>query len=94
MIKAQAFQKPPCTYQLMTNDGGQSDVFNINGNTGTVELMRVLDYEKDARTYYMKVKAVEPTNPPRSSTVSVSIRKRVHRIWETVCGSDELNNQS
>ena len=63
----------PITYELTTESGGQSNEFAIDQQTGVVDLLRKLDYERDAHQYHLKVKAVENRRPAAAtSTVNVS----------------------
>ena len=56
----------------MTASGLQSTDFAIDANTGVIDLLRSLDYEKDPQQYHLRVRAIENGRPPRESTVNVS----------------------
>ena len=71
-IKAFSHQNYPITYELTTEAGTDSNEFAIDQNTGAVDLLQQLDYEKDPEQYHLKVKAVENGRPPRTSTVNVN----------------------
>lgn len=72
MVKALSHQSLPLAYELTTDTGAQSNEFAIDPRTGSVDLLRQLDYEKDERQYRLKVKAVEGRKVPVTSTVNVS----------------------
>ena len=71
-MKAYSHQGYPISYELMTESGGSSNEFAIDGITGVIDLLRPLDYEKDPTQYHLIVRATENGRPPRYSTVNVS----------------------
>jgi len=70
-IKALSHQGYPLTYELTTESGSQSNEFAIDHSSGVVDLLRILDYEKDPQQYHLKVKVTENGRPARTSTVNV-----------------------
>lgn len=70
-IKALSHQGYPLTYELMTESGSQSNEFAIDHSSGVVDLLRILDYEKDPQQYHLRVKVIENGRPARTSTVNV-----------------------
>jgi len=72
-IKALSHQGYPLTYELTTESGSQSNEFAIDHSSGVVDLLRILDYEKDPQQYHLKVKVIENGRPARTSTVNVCI---------------------
>ena len=72
-MKAYSHQGYPITYELTSASGSQSNEFAIDSNTGVVDLLRRLDYEKDPQQYHLRVRAIENGRPPRYSTVNVCI---------------------
>ena len=72
-IKALSHQGYPLTYELTTESGSQSNEFAIDHSSGVVDLLRILDYEKDPQQYHLKVRAIENGRPARTSTVNVCI---------------------
>jgi len=58
---------------LTTEAGAQSNEFAIDPSTGIVDLLRILDYEKDPQQYHLRVRAIENGRPLRASTVNVSV---------------------
>ena len=74
-VKAFSHQGYPVKYKLTTESGQESVDFAIDRDTGYVDLLRRLDYERDPQQYHLRVKAVEHGRPERTSTVSVSIIK-------------------
>lgn len=72
-IKALSHQGYPLTYELTTESGSQSNEFAIDHSSGMVDLLRILDYEKDPQQYHLKVKVIENGRPSRTSTVNVCI---------------------
>jgi len=73
-IKALSHQGYPLMYELTTESGSQSNEFAIDHSSGVVDLLRILDYEKDPQQYHLKVKVIENGRPTRTSTVNVRIR--------------------
>ncbi len=71
-MKAYSHQGYPITYELMTESGGSSNEFAIDSNLGVIDLLRMLDYEKDPTQYHLIIRATENGRPPRYSTVNVS----------------------
>jgi len=74
-IKALSHQRYPLTYELTTESGSQSNEFAIDHSSGVVDLLRILDYEKDPQQNHLKVKVIENGRPARTSTVNVCIRR-------------------
>ena len=72
-IEAFSFQRYPISYFLTSDSGHASNEFAINADTGVVDLLRKLDYEKDPDQYYLRVEAVENGRPTRTSTAMVSV---------------------
>ena len=70
-MKALSHQGYPITYELFTDTGSQSREFTIDQFSGSVDLLRSLDYEKDPQRYHLLVKAIENGRPVRSSSVMV-----------------------
>jgi len=71
-IKALSHQGMPITYELTTESGAQSNEFAIDPQTGVVDLLRLLDYERDPQQYHLRVRATESRRNPTTSTVNVS----------------------
>ncbi len=71
-VKAYSHQGYPIRYELMKDSGANSNQFAIDGETGVVDLLQRLDYEKDPQQYHLKVRAIEIGRSLRSSTVNVS----------------------
>ena len=80
-VKAYSHQGNPIRYELMEDSGANSNQFAIHGDSGTVDLLQKLDYEKDPQQYHLKVRAIEIGRPLRSSSVNVSNK---HLIINTV----------
>jgi len=79
-IKALSHQGYPLTYELTTESGSQSNEFAIDHSSGVVDLLRILDYEKDPQQYHLKVKVMENGRPARTSTVNVCIGGLCNRL--------------
>lgn len=87
IIKAYSHQGYPITYELSTESGGQSNDFAIDQNSGKIDLLRKLDYEKDPQQYHLRVMAIENGRPSRTSTVSVRIA-----VWQRHFVGDYRHN--
>ena len=72
-VKAYSFQGFPITYELTSEAGKPQNDFAINTNTGVVDLLRTLDYERDPSEYHLIVKAKENGQIPHTSTVNVRL---------------------
>ena len=83
-IKAYSFQGFDISYFLFSDTHAQSNEFAIDRDTGMVDLLRQLDYERDPDQYYLTVKAVENGRPQRTSTVRVSDVTNFHCLVAAV----------
>ena len=71
-MQAHSFQNHHVTYHVVTEDDVTSNEFHVDAQSGVVELVRMLDFERDDNRFRLKVKAVENGRIRRTSTVSVS----------------------
>ena len=71
-VQAKSHQDYPISFRLSTESDSQSVDFAINSESGVVDLLRRLDYEKDPAQYHLRALAIENGRPSRTSTVSVS----------------------
>ena len=61
-------------YQFNTRTSSKvTDLFSINGTTGEITCKSVLDYEDFTNKWAFKIEAYDNGNPPRTTTVSVTI---------------------
>ena len=71
-MQAHSFQNHHVTYHVVTENDVTSNEFHVDAQSGVVELVRMLDFERDDNRFRLKVKAVENGRIRRTSTVSVS----------------------
>ena len=90
-VEAFSHQGFPITFELHDN-GKESKEFAIDQQTGEVDLLRTLDYEKSEREYTLSVKAIENGRPTLTSTVGVSRGRdpqkhpKTNRLQTPFCG--------